>query len=105
MRNIQFRKAKSNEIETVLTLLKEAAFWIREKKINHWQNWISPPPNFVGWIKQGFERDEFYIIEDDDLLSAASGCFGKISDMGTAETTLDISTLQYRGMAKACSSV
>lgn len=69
---ITFRKAKTKEFDTVLTLLKEAALWLREKKVDYWQDWISPPEGFVSWIKEGFERGEFFIVE---LNGEVSGCF------------------------------
>ena len=72
MRNIQFHKARPEEFDTVLLLLKEATLWLRKKKIDRWQNWILPAPNFIDWIKRGFERNEFYFIESEDVII---GCF------------------------------
>jgi GNAT superfamily N-acetyltransferase len=70
--HITFRKADSNEFKKVLYFLKQAAVWLKEKDIDYWQDWISPPPLFVDWIKQGFYHKEFYMVEsDEDLI----GCF------------------------------
>lgn len=72
MKQITFRKAKPEELETVLLFLKEAALWLQQKGIDYWQDWISPPPNFIDWTKQGFDQNEFHIVEDD---GGVIGCF------------------------------
>ena len=61
--NITLRHARLEELETVLALLKEAAEWLREKDVNYWQDWHAPPQNFVNWIRSGFDKDEFYMVE------------------------------------------
>jgi ribosomal protein S18 acetylase RimI-like enzyme len=72
MDKIEFRKAKPNELNSVLLLLKEAALWLQKKGINYWQDWISPPPHFIDWIRDGFEKNEFYMVEKQvDVV----GCF------------------------------
>jgi GNAT superfamily N-acetyltransferase len=72
MEPISFRKAAPEEMETVLLLLKEAALWLRGKKIEYWQNWIDPAPNFVNWIQCGFDDSEFFLVEQD---GRTAGCF------------------------------
>ena len=72
MAEITFREATPAEFDTVLGLLKEAALWLRERKIDYWQDWISPPANLVAWIKQGFDNNEFRMVEKD---GATVGCF------------------------------
>jgi N-acetylglutamate synthase-like GNAT family acetyltransferase len=72
MKQIIFRKARTEELEQGLLLLKEAAFWLQEKGIDYWQDWISPPPHFIDWIKQGFNQSEFYMVEKDKNVI---GCF------------------------------
>jgi hypothetical protein len=69
---ITFRKALPAEMPVVLSLLKEAALWLREKKIDYWQNWIDPAPNFVNWIQKGFDNDEFFLVESG---GRTAGCF------------------------------
>ncbi len=65
MKNLGFRKAKPGEIGTVLALLREAALWLREKGIDHWREWIDPPEIFVKWIREGFDRGQFYMIQEE----------------------------------------
>jgi N-acetylglutamate synthase-like GNAT family acetyltransferase len=72
MKQITFRKARREEIETVLLLLKEAALWLQKKGIDYWQDWISPPPHLIDWIKQGFEKNDFYMVEKN---GDTIGCF------------------------------
>jgi len=72
MTQINLRKARPDEMDKVLKLLKEAALWLRGKKINYWQQWLDPPPNFVSWIQRGFDNDEFFIVEQD---GNTAGCF------------------------------
>jgi GNAT superfamily N-acetyltransferase len=72
MPQITFRKARPDEMDKVLQLLKEAALWLREKKVDYWQNWIDPAPQFVSWIQRGFNSDEFFIVEQD---GNTAGCF------------------------------
>jgi GNAT superfamily N-acetyltransferase len=69
---ISFRKASAVEMPIVLQLLKEAALWLRTKKIDYWQNWIDPAPNFVNWIQRGFDDDEFFLVE---TVGRTAGCF------------------------------
>jgi GNAT superfamily N-acetyltransferase len=69
---ITFRRARPEELDTVLLLLKQAALWLREKKIDYWQEWLAPPPNMVNWIKKGFSQNEFFLVEQDKKVI---GCF------------------------------
>jgi ribosomal protein S18 acetylase RimI-like enzyme len=72
MDQLSFRNARPDEMERVLLLLKEAALWLREKKIDHWQTWIDPAPNFVAWIRSGFDNREFFMVESG---GCSIGCF------------------------------
>lgn len=40
---LKIRPAKKQEINIAFNLLKEAAQWLKEKKINYWQDWHNPP--------------------------------------------------------------
>lgn len=72
MKNITLINADPNEIDIVLSLLKDAAIWLKNKKIDYWQNWIDPQKIYVDWIKQGFENNEFYFAYMDNSII---GCF------------------------------
>jgi GrpB-like predicted nucleotidyltransferase (UPF0157 family)/GNAT superfamily N-acetyltransferase len=72
METLSFRRARQEELEVVMLLLKKAALWLREKKIDYWQDWISPPPNFVNWIRVGFAQNNFFMAEKEGNII---GCF------------------------------
>jgi len=72
MHNISFRKARAEELDTVLGLLQEAALWLQEKNIEYWRDWLTPSPALVEWIKEGFDRSEFFIVEG---CGEVIGCF------------------------------
>lgn len=60
------RKAKNNEINIVFDLLKESAQWLKEKNIDYWQNWHDPEDIYIKWIKEGFEKNQFSFIENNE---------------------------------------
>ena len=51
-------------MDTALNLLKEAAQWLKNKNINYWQNWLKPSDSYKNWIKQGFDQNQFYFVEN-----------------------------------------
>ncbi|MCL1901109.1 MAG: GNAT family N-acetyltransferase [Firmicutes bacterium] len=63
---INIKKAKLNEIDKVLDLLKSAALWLKAETIDYWQNWLNPPELHVDWIKQGLKNKEFYFVYDSE---------------------------------------
>jgi hypothetical protein len=65
-------KANTNEVEEILRLLKEAAIWLQNKKIDYWHDWIDPPPNFINWINSGVKNDEFNLVVENGMII---GCF------------------------------
>jgi GNAT superfamily N-acetyltransferase/transcriptional regulator with XRE-family HTH domain len=64
--------AHPEELDTVLVFLKEAAEWLQEKGEGYWQDWHTPPQNFVNWIRGGFDKNEFYMVECSEEVI---GCF------------------------------
>jgi len=69
---IRLRLAHPEELSTVLDFLKEAAQWLQAKGVDYWQDWHSPPQNYIDSIHNGFAKDEFYIVEYDEKII---GCF------------------------------
>lgn len=59
---LTIRNAKSNDIDTALDLLNKAALWLKYKNLDYWQNWLNPLDEHIAWIKQGFDKDEFYFV-------------------------------------------
>ncbi|MHA2160682.1 MAG: GNAT family N-acetyltransferase [Candidatus Thorarchaeota archaeon] len=70
--NIKLRPAYPEELDTVLAFLKEAAEWLQKKGVDYWQYWHAPPQNFVDWIRKGFDKKEFYMVE---CSKEVIGCF------------------------------
>ncbi len=70
--DITFRPALPAEMPAVLRFLKQAALWLRAKKIDSWQNWIDPAPNFIVWVRRGFDNHEFFMAES---RGRVIGCF------------------------------
>jgi hypothetical protein len=56
MEDLKIRLANTSEIKIVFNLLKDAAFWLKRKEINYWQNWIDPEEVYTNWIKEGFNN-------------------------------------------------
>jgi ribosomal protein S18 acetylase RimI-like enzyme len=61
---MQFRKANQDELTTALSLLKQAAQRLKDKQINQWGFWLDPPTERINWIKEGFDNNEFYFVEN-----------------------------------------
>ena len=72
MGKIDFLQAHQHDLPIVLQLLKEAAVWLQERKIDYWQDWLNPPPAFRNWIQQGFDRNEFMLVYEHNTVI---GCF------------------------------
>lgn len=60
---IHIRKVEPHELEIALELLQEAALWLKSRNIDYWQNWINPACEYIAWIEQGFNRNEFHFVE------------------------------------------
>jgi ribosomal protein S18 acetylase RimI-like enzyme len=67
--SISIRQAKPDELATALSLFEAAAMKLRAKGINQWQHWIDPTPDYVQWVKTGFDNKEYFFIEKADQLA------------------------------------
>lgn len=65
MKNLTIRLADKSEIDKAFSLLRGAAIWLRDKGIDHWQNWINPSDLYSNWIKEGFDSNQFYFVMHD----------------------------------------
>lgn len=68
--NLTIRLANLSEIDKAFMFLKDAAIWLKDKKIDYWQNWINPPDIHKQWISEGFDANEFYFVELDNQVIA-----------------------------------
>lgn len=62
-KELTIRPAKPDEVDTGFMLLKGAAEWLKDKKVDHWQQWLAPRSLYREWIKQGFEKKQFHFVE------------------------------------------
>ena len=62
--NLKTRRAETDEIDTALQLLYEAAVWLKSQSIDYWQMWLEPAEHYVAWIAGGFKNREFYFVYD-----------------------------------------
>jgi GNAT superfamily N-acetyltransferase len=69
---LAFRQARLDETEVVLTLLREAAAWLRDRGIDYWQSWLDPPDTHIRRLERGCRNGEFFLVECDDEVV---GCF------------------------------
>lgn len=65
--------AHQDELVLVLQFLKGAVIWFGELGIDYWQDWINPPDQFVNWIRDRLESNEFFFIY---LKDRPIGCNG-----------------------------
>ena len=59
---LEFLKAKMEELEDALMLFKEASRAISRKNLSQWSYWQDPPLEKIEWVRQGFEQGEFYFV-------------------------------------------
>ncbi|HOV28043.1 MAG TPA: GNAT family N-acetyltransferase [Pseudobacteroides sp.] len=62
---LRYRKIKMDEADEVFLLLKESAEWLKDKEIDYWQEWHSPPEPYKEWILEGIRKEELYFAFDD----------------------------------------
>lgn len=61
---IHFTKAPSSELATALNFFKLASRSLESKNVSQWSYWQNPPKDKVNWVKEGFEKKEFYFVKD-----------------------------------------
>lgn len=59
-----FKQAKPEELEIALSFLKMGAELLKTKNIAQWNMWLTPSADNINWIKEGFENQEFYFVEN-----------------------------------------
>ncbi|HAL29336.1 MAG TPA: hypothetical protein DCP20_01280 [Coriobacteriia bacterium] len=72
MGDIAIRVATAGDRDSVFSLLRSAAVWLRERGVDYWQNWHDPPELHVRWIDDGLAAGEFRIVESS---RSVIGCF------------------------------
>lgn len=62
MMNLQFKIAPENELNEALSFFKRASQSLYKKNISQWNYWVDPPQEKINWVKEGFEKAEFYFV-------------------------------------------
>jgi ribosomal protein S18 acetylase RimI-like enzyme len=69
--NIKFSRATPGELEEALEFFKLASQSLSEKNVSQWNYWTDPPADKIEWVKQGFDKGEFFFVynESDDKIA------------------------------------
>lgn len=62
MMNLQFKKATLKELNEALNFFKLASKSLSKKNVSQWDYWVDPPQEKIDWVKEGFEKNEFYFV-------------------------------------------
>ena len=62
--NINLRSSNKSEINIAFGLLKASSDFLMKKNISQWAYWLNPPIEKTQWVKDGFNKKEFYFIEN-----------------------------------------
>jgi len=62
--HINLRNSNKSEINIAFNLLKASADFLKKKNINQWAYWLNPPMEKTQWVEDGFNKKEFYFIEN-----------------------------------------
>ena len=60
--NIKFYRATLSELEEALEFFKLASQSLSEKNVSQWNYWTDPPADKIEWVKQGFDKGEFFFV-------------------------------------------
>jgi len=69
--NLIFEQAKINELDHALELFKLASLSLGEKNVSQWSYWSNPPKEKIAWVKEGFDKGEFFFVFNDDGATVA----------------------------------
>lgn len=61
---ITFVQALNSELEEALRLFKMASLSLKEKQVSQWSYWAEPPIEKINWVKEGFDKGEFFFVYD-----------------------------------------
>ena len=61
---IKFIQALSSELGDALYFFKLASQNLSDKNVDQWSYWVDPPEEKIKWVKEGFEKGEFFFVYD-----------------------------------------
>lgn len=59
---IKFIRAQKVELKDALNFFKLASQSLSEKQVSQWSYWVDPPKEKISWVKDGFEKGEFFFV-------------------------------------------
>ncbi len=59
---LRFKQAGKEDLNEALAYFKAASLALREKNLSQWHYWDQPPEDKISWVKQGFEKGEFFFV-------------------------------------------
>ena len=62
---IIFIKALKDELEDALHFFKLASQSLTKKQVSQWNYWVDPPEEKIKWVKEGFDKGEFFFVYED----------------------------------------
>lgn len=63
---IKLVPTEQSDFALMLELLKQAALRLQRKGLDQWQNWLNPTEEDESWIQDGFEKQEFFFIQNQE---------------------------------------
>ncbi len=86
---LYFKKAHSNEIEKAFEYLKIAAANLKRKNVDQWSIWLNPNDEKINWVNEGFSKQEFYFVENENLQSVGMFRLLKEDELYWGKQTVD----------------
>lgn len=62
MMRLQFKTASIDQLDEALNFFKLASSSLGKKKVSQWSYWADPPQEKIDWVREGFEKNEFYFV-------------------------------------------
>ena len=64
---LTFRQAEASRIQEVLNLFLATSAELKKKGMTQWSYWADPPDEKIQWVRNGFEKGEFYFVYDEKM--------------------------------------
>ena len=61
---IKFIRAQKVELKDALNFFKLASQSLTKKQVSQWNYWVDPPEEKIKWVKEGFDKGEFFFVYD-----------------------------------------
>ena len=62
--DLTLRNAEVNQMSLALELFRKTSLSLKERNLSQWSYWSDPPQEKIQWVREGFEKGEFYFVYD-----------------------------------------